>query len=40
MFGGRCNKYANMRKKNVVNEAEVFDYVEERNNLLFQEMRT
>lgn len=35
MFGGRCNKYANMRKKNIVNEAEVFDYIEERNNLLF-----
>ena len=35
MFGGRCNKYANIRKKNIVNEAEVFDYIEERNNLLF-----
>ncbi len=37
MFGGRCNKYANMRKKKVINEAEVFDYVEKRNNLLFQQ---
>ncbi len=36
MFGGRCNKYANIRKKKIVNEAEVFDYIEERNNLLFQ----
>ncbi|MGV8058616.1 MAG: acyl-CoA dehydratase activase [Smithellaceae bacterium] len=36
MFGGRCNKYANIRKKNIINEAEVFDYIEERNNLLFQ----
>ena len=36
MFGGRCNKYSNMRKKNIVNEADVFDYIEERNNLLFQ----
>jgi predicted CoA-substrate-specific enzyme activase len=36
MFGGRCNKYANMRKKKVINEAEVFDYVEKRNSLLFQ----
>jgi predicted CoA-substrate-specific enzyme activase len=35
MFGGRCNKYANIRKKKMVNEAEVFDYIEERNNLLF-----
>ena len=37
MFGGRCNKYANIRKKKVVNEAEVSDYIEQRNNLLFNE---
>jgi predicted CoA-substrate-specific enzyme activase len=37
MFGGRCNKYANIRKKKVINEAEVFDYIEQRNNLLFKE---
>jgi predicted CoA-substrate-specific enzyme activase len=37
MFGGRCNKYANIRKKNVVDEAEVFDYIDERNNLLFHQ---
>jgi predicted CoA-substrate-specific enzyme activase len=37
MFGGRCNKYANLRKKNIINEAEVFDYIEKRNNLLFHE---
>ena len=37
MFGGRCNKYANIRKKKVVNEAEVFDYIEQRNHLLFKE---
>ncbi len=37
MFGGRCNKYANIRKKNVVDEAEVFDYIEKRNDLLFHE---
>jgi len=36
MFGGRCNKYANIRKKKIVNEAEVFDYIEERNDLLFR----
>jgi predicted CoA-substrate-specific enzyme activase len=35
MFGGRCNKYSNIRKKKVINEAETFDYVEKRNNLLF-----
>jgi predicted CoA-substrate-specific enzyme activase len=37
MFGGRCNKYANIRKKKVINEADVFDYIEQRNNLLFKE---
>jgi predicted CoA-substrate-specific enzyme activase len=37
MFGGRCNKYANIRKKNVVDEADVFDYIEKRNDLLFHE---
>jgi len=37
MFGGRCNKYANIRKKNIFNEEEVFDYIEQRNNLLFHE---
>jgi predicted CoA-substrate-specific enzyme activase len=36
MFGGRCNKYANVRKKNVVDATEVFDYIEKRNDLLFQ----
>ena len=28
MFGGRCNKYANIRKKKVFNEEEVIDYIE------------
>jgi predicted CoA-substrate-specific enzyme activase len=37
MFGGRCNKYANIRKKKVFNEAEVIDYVEKRNDILFKE---
>jgi len=37
MFGGRCNKYANIRKKKVVTDAEVSDYIEQRNNLLFKE---
>ena len=36
MFGGRCNKYANMRKKKVVAEDSVRDWVEERNKLLFE----
>ncbi len=37
MFGGRCNKYANIRKKKTINESEVFDYIEKRNDLLFKE---
>ncbi|MCL2363582.1 MAG: acyl-CoA dehydratase activase [Defluviitaleaceae bacterium] len=35
MFGGRCNKYANMRKS--VKDVPVFDYVEQRQQLLFGE---
>ncbi len=37
MFGGRCNKYANMRKKRVIHDEEVVDFVEKRNELLFGE---
>jgi predicted CoA-substrate-specific enzyme activase len=35
MFGGRCNKYTNMRKS--VKDVPVFDYVEKREKLLFEE---
>lgn len=35
MFGGRCNKYANIRKKKVFNENAVIDYIEKRNDILF-----
>jgi len=35
MFGGRCNKYANMRKS--VKDVPVFDYVEKRQKLIFEE---
>ena len=35
MFGGRCNKYTNMRKQ--VKDVPVFDYVEKRQKLLFEE---
>lgn len=35
MFGGRCNKYTNMRKS--VKDVPVFDYVAKRNELLFTE---
>ena len=37
MFGGRCNKYTNIRKKNVFHESEVTDYIEKRNDILFKE---
>ncbi len=37
MFGGRCNKYANIRKKKTINENEAFDYIERRNEILFAE---
>ena len=37
MFGGRCNKYANIRKKKIFNEAEVVDYIEKRNDILFKD---
>ncbi|OHD69132.1 MAG: activase [Spirochaetes bacterium RBG_16_49_21] len=37
MFGGRCNKYANMRKKKKIDEAGIFNYIEKREQLLFNE---
>jgi predicted CoA-substrate-specific enzyme activase len=38
MFGGRCNKYANMRRKKEYDESKVFNYVDRRNDLMFKEM--
>ncbi|MDR2182160.1 MAG: acyl-CoA dehydratase activase, partial [Treponema sp.] len=35
MFGGRCNKYTNMRKQ--VRDVPVFDYVERRQKMLYEE---
>jgi predicted CoA-substrate-specific enzyme activase len=35
MFGGRCNKYTNMRKQ--LKDVPVFDYVEKRQRMLFEE---
>jgi predicted CoA-substrate-specific enzyme activase len=35
MFGGRCNKYTNMRK--AVKDVPVFDYVEKRQKMLFED---
>ncbi len=37
MFGGRCNKYANIRKKKTFKEEEIVDYIEKRNDLVFVE---
>jgi predicted CoA-substrate-specific enzyme activase len=37
MFGGRCNKYANMRKKKKIDEALVFNYIEKREQLMFHD---
>ncbi len=37
MFGGRCNKYANIRKKKIFKEEEIVDYIEKRNDLIFIE---
>ncbi len=36
-FGGRCNKYANMRKKSGVSEEDTFNAIERRQRLLFEE---
>jgi len=38
MFGGRCNKYANSRKKNTIDEASIFNYIDTRDHLMFTEM--
>ncbi|MHC6204180.1 acyl-CoA dehydratase activase [Breznakiellaceae bacterium SP9] len=35
MFGGRCNKYTNMRKQ--VKDVPVFNYIEKREKLLFED---
>lgn len=37
MFGGRCNKYTNIRKKEKHREEDVFDYVTRRMELMFKE---
>ncbi len=38
MFGGRCNKFANSRKKTELDKSQIFNYVERREELLFKEM--
>ncbi len=35
MFGGRCNKYTNMRKKKIFDESKIFNYIDKRNDLMF-----
>lgn len=37
MFGGRCNKYANSRKKNRIDESKIFNYIDAREHLMFTE---
>jgi len=37
MFGGRCNKYTNSRKKKTIDDSKVFNYIEKRDDLLFRE---
>ncbi len=36
MFGGRCNKYANTRRKKDFDEDKIFNYLDKREELLFQ----
>jgi len=38
MFGGRCNKYANSRNKKEIDENQIFNYVERREELMFREL--
>lgn len=35
MFGGRCSKYTNSRKKKDIDEKQIRNFVDERNNLMF-----
>ncbi|HPS57929.1 MAG TPA: acyl-CoA dehydratase activase [Spirochaetota bacterium] len=37
MFGGRCNKYANSRKKKVIDENKIFNYIDTREEMMFGE---
>ena len=37
MFGGRCNKYANSRKKKIIDENSIFNYIDAREELMFGE---
>ncbi|MCP4750496.1 MAG: activase [Proteobacteria bacterium] len=37
MFGGRCDRYTNKRKKKVLDESKIFNYIETRDELIFKE---
>jgi len=37
MFGGRCNKYTNIRKKKIFDEDKIFNYIDVRNRMLFED---
>ncbi|MBU3914673.1 activase, partial [bacterium] len=37
MFGGRCDRYTNKRKKKILDETKIFNYIETRNELIFHE---
>lgn len=37
MFGGRCDRYTNKRKKKILDESNIFNYIEKRNDLVFRE---
>ncbi|MBU1535065.1 activase [Myxococcota bacterium] len=38
MFGGRCNKYTNLRRKKTFDEGKIFNYIDVREELLFETM--
>ncbi|MCP4751804.1 MAG: activase [Proteobacteria bacterium] len=37
MFGGRCDRYTNKRKKRILDESKIFNYIETGDELLFKE---
>ncbi len=37
MFGGRCDRYTNKRKKKILDESKIFNYIDIRDELIFKE---
>ncbi len=35
MFGGRCDRYTNKRKKKIIDESRIFNYIDVRDDLIF-----